>query len=510
MLNFLKTLERIVGCQSLFSAIERQYTLRHVDALGVLILLVWLLSPVGGQSSLRLLTYEPRTIQSTDAAWFYPMQAFIWVSLLDFNNAFRFHHISVPYMAALQSSTQTTDSSTDMWGNLKIPDVRYLKAYGNITTIGDWVQIDNDTDIVYTSLLGLPVFGLSTSGNMTFNLTSHYWSVDCDRAVRDDHLLRWWPSDPTLSTYALATSTNDTAKPGIRTLYSSRKALMLNNTMTYVANATCYAEPVLVETQIACRDTACRAQAVRELPWHDDLSDQRAILYSNYTDVLRNMTTADLANTRGGAMQSQLTEAFIGSEIVVAGYSSKLSGNWVSIEDLPHQILSSRLQQAINTYWDASVGNMLRSWEHQPREKPPSVCIVPLRRWVCEERGLNWNVTQVQSTTHSGVQYACNSGYAVITIAISCFLFLAAVLSLVLGTISTAPDILGYVSSAARYNVHFGDEVPSHLDGLEAAKQLRDVKVIIGDVAGDDEVGRVAFASLDHAPRKLVRDRMYA
>ncbi|KAF2625690.1 hypothetical protein BU25DRAFT_345329 [Macroventuria anomochaeta] len=505
------TLERVIGCQSLFSAIERQYTLRHFDVLGVLILLVWLLSPVGGQSSLRLLTNQPQMVYSITPAWYYPMQAYIWASLLGFNNAMRFHHISVPYMAALQSSSQTINSSRDMWGNLKIPDIKYLDGYQANKSIGTWLHIGNDTQLTYTSLLGMPIFGISTPGNSTFNLTSHYWSIDCEKASGNYSRTPWLSSETELSTYALITF-NESLAAGARTVYSSRKPLTKGSTLsgniteTYVVSATCYAQPIRVETHIACWGTTCRAQAMRELDWNQ-LDDQRLILYSNYTDILRNMTTADKANAEGAATQSQMTETFIAGQILLAGYATSLDGSWVDIETLSKQVLSSRLQQAINTYWDASVGNMHRSWEHQPDDRPPEVCIVRQRE--CRSRKLNWNVTEFHSEKHSGEQYACNSGYAVITIAISCFLFLAAVLSLILGIITTAPDILGFVSTAARNNVYFEDRVPSYFDGLEATRALKDIKVRIGDVAGDNEVGRVAFTSLESASRRLVRDRLY-
>ncbi|KAJ4992951.1 hypothetical protein SVAN01_01655 [Stagonosporopsis vannaccii] len=505
-------LERIVGCQSLFSAIERQYTLGHFDGLGIVILLVWLLSPVGGQSSLRLLAYEPQTVYSVIPAYYYPPQAYTWASLLlNSTDAKRFHHVSVPYMAALQSSSQTVNSSRDMWGNLKIPDIRSLDGYDSNKSVGTWHRISNDSQITYASLLGSPIFGMPSSGNATFNLTSHYWSIDCKEVSTGPSQTDPLPPGFNSSTYALFTL-NQTSAAGLRTIYASRKpfapgnALTGNVSLTYIVRATCIAQPVRLETQIACWGTTCRAQAVRELDWVS-FDDQRLMLYSNYTDLLNYMMTADQSNAHGGATQSQMTETFISDQIRFAGYGSV--GSWVDISSIPLPLLSRRLQQAINTYSDASVGNLFHSWEHSPDELPPSICTVR-GSWACDERGLNWNVTALQLSKHSGVKYVCKSGYAVVTIAISCFLLLAAVLCLVLGIVTTAPDILGFVSTAARYNIYFEDRVPSHLDGLEAARRLKDTKVMIGDVTGNDEVGNIAFTSLDAAPRRLIRDRLYA
>lgn len=61
----LGRIEQLVGCQSVFSALERQITLRHWSLVGLFSVLVWLLSPVGGQSALRLLDHEVRNVSST-------------------------------------------------------------------------------------------------------------------------------------------------------------------------------------------------------------------------------------------------------------------------------------------------------------------------------------------------------------------------------------------------------------------------------------------------------------
>jgi hypothetical protein len=53
----LGRLEQLVGCQSVFSALERQVTLRYWSVVGLFSVLVWLLSPVGGQSAHRLPPY---------------------------------------------------------------------------------------------------------------------------------------------------------------------------------------------------------------------------------------------------------------------------------------------------------------------------------------------------------------------------------------------------------------------------------------------------------------------
>lgn len=44
----LGRLERLIGYQSLYSALERQISLRSWSFLGLILMLLWLLSPLGG------------------------------------------------------------------------------------------------------------------------------------------------------------------------------------------------------------------------------------------------------------------------------------------------------------------------------------------------------------------------------------------------------------------------------------------------------------------------------
>lgn len=120
-----------------------------------------------------------------------------------------------------------------------------------------------------------------------------------------------------------------------------------------------------------------------------------------------------------------------------------------------------------------------------------------------------WSEADMQTTRLGEPHYICHYEFAGITMAMSFVLLLTANVSLVLGIVTRAPDTLGFVSMAARDNRYFRRYVPSHLEGSEAARALRDVKVIIGDVNGEAEVGHIALATMDAKPRRLSWTRMY-
>lgn len=121
---------------------------------------------------------------------------------------------------------------------------------------------------------------------------------------------------------------------------------------------------------------------------------------------------------------------------------------------------------------------------------------------------LPWSAANSNGTLFDGEQYACNTTFAIMTIVISWFLFMAANVSVILGIVTKAPDIWGYVSTCARDNPYFKKRVPSHLDGLEAARALRDVRVIIGDVRRENDMGHIAFVSMGIGPERVNRRKL--
>lgn len=89
--------------------------------------------------------------------------------------------------------------------------------------------------------------------------------------------------------------------------------------------------------------------------------------------------------------------------------------------------------------------------------------------------------------------------YAWVTIDfLSCFILLVApTVAVHLRRRTLAPDIFGYVSSLTRDNPHINlPEGGSTLSGLDRARMLKNVKVKIADVRGDDGIGRVGLARL--------------
>jgi hypothetical protein len=67
----------------------------------------------------------------------------------------------------------------------------------------------------------------------------------------------------------------------------------------------------------------------------------------------------------------------------------------------------------------------------------------------------------------------------------------------VLSRRTLAPDMLGYAASMTYNNRYLAlpDSARGELDAMRRVRILRDMRVVLGDVRGDEEVGRLAFTA---------------
>ena len=139
-------------------------------------MLLWVLSPAGGQASLRLLSITTRDINSTTFVSCSTAANSVLFDTLQTSQLYG--QIDSVYTATLLGSPEIKASPQDMWNNVKIPDIAYLnlsEADGN-----GWLPVP-DGPVNYSSLLGNPVGGLPTTGSISFTLDTYYYKIQCQR-----------------------------------------------------------------------------------------------------------------------------------------------------------------------------------------------------------------------------------------------------------------------------------------------------------------------------------------
>lgn len=508
--------------------------MRQLNFLGVSILAAWLLSPLGGQSSLRLLSTKPSTTAISTPVKYLPVETFVNDTLFDAAMKEQAWDRYAPlFMTTLQTARLTVNESRDLFGNVRIPDITSLDASSDPTAqVYDWRDIQDKAEVSYTSLLGYPTIDVPNLGNVSFTIESSYWEVRCQpfqigasfplenqTDAYNGHLSPG-TSGPSFYLQTRTNGDNHTPLAGSRRTQLGFYYLSKVGTSRTI-NSTCSATLQLIESEVGCDAGACSVRkmrnSMRDPLWllgpangtWDGGSDSLWGMAKTWSGMFRmlceNMPGTDLGpDPEVLTRSSELVERFIYDPSLKSTSNSggdkfkSTFDHWLNMTQLPVELFSRRLQMAMNTFWDSTVELEYRLGNLTSKD--------------IEDGNLTlatWNTTTATGMLYDGEQYVCHVTFAVLTIAISFFLFVAAVISVVLGFLTRAPDILGYVSTYARDDPYFAHHVPSHMDGMETARALRDVRVIIGDVHKKEDVGHVAFASMEEAPARVNKQRLY-
>jgi hypothetical protein len=496
-----------MGSQSLFSSVERQFALRHVNLLGIAIITTWFLSPLGGQASLRLLSIGLSQSSINTTVGYHAISSFRIYTVIKYNHLEEYYWTLYGplFLAALQTSTVNSNESRDIFGNARIPDISSLGSDTDAIPLAlDWHDTRDKSSLTYSSLLGNTVFDVPDTGNVSFVIESSYWEVRCkpffSNITLEDFNKTNSSSDPTklyAGSYGGASFTmkmeiapDDTATRYYFDYVSRVSRLEATNT-------SCSASLRIVESEIGCDGGICDVRRMRNSDRDVILfvrSDSGAAYYWWYLfNLCMYMPRIDKGPSTVNRFGSGIIENWIADPEFWDWQFSSSEWKGVKIMALPSEVFSLRLQMLMNTFWGSTTG-----WKYRSAKLTTANATNPLH-----------TITNATGVRYDGEHYVCNTTFAALTIIISWLLFMTASISAALGFVTKAPDILGYVSTLARDNPYFEKHVPSHLDGLHAARALREVRVVIGDVHKKQYVGHVAFVSVDAGPERVNMRRMY-
>ena len=162
----------MIASSSLASSVQAAFSLRRLSPTAVLILFIWVLSPVGGQSSLRLLSIVQQPAISNRSIYYAKIDTTFYIGGSS-------HYDTRPlaanaiFRASLLAENSTKYGPTDSWSNPKVP---LLQAHiDNIDTIVDdannpWIDSPTTSNITYSSLVGLPLLNVPRVGAANFSM----------------------------------------------------------------------------------------------------------------------------------------------------------------------------------------------------------------------------------------------------------------------------------------------------------------------------------------------------
>ncbi|PQE08345.1 hypothetical protein CJF32_00002567 [Rutstroemia sp. NJR-2017a WRK4] len=170
----LETLEQLIGSRTVFGTYRTHFSLRSFNCLGLGLTLIWILSPLGGQSTSRLLSTRlhssstPTQIQCLETRGSLNLD---YVSIIHGIGITDTSLVGALISGAFMAPTSVKQSNLDFLGNVKIP---YM-----MNPDGAWSTYTSYMDSsLYSSIIGIPIFGLQP-GKTTFSVESTHIKLDC-------------------------------------------------------------------------------------------------------------------------------------------------------------------------------------------------------------------------------------------------------------------------------------------------------------------------------------------
>ncbi|KAF1363387.1 hypothetical protein EJ07DRAFT_163253 [Lizonia empirigonia] len=464
----LGRLEQLVGCQSVFLAIERQICLRNFSIVGVCLILIWLLSPFGGQSALRVLRQEVRYVNTTQTLHYLSPLNTANTSMSGASNVNSGRSTFTPlFLAALLSSGDFQTSSADLWGNVKLPSYRSIEN----SSPDDWKPVPdyNHTNLRWSSLIGIPVSAFNgeeyTTASMShFMVRARHFDIKCTNNSKQ----------PTCHPYPCP-------------FVSMSSAIPVNND-DFSSVAICEYYYDYVESSVQCIASTCRVTAMRKLDMFTDGYTQDSDIYEHAVILKNLMNTMTSVDTRRKWMFDP--SDFMGM------YSN------VNLYAIPSDVFAERLTILWNSFFQATyaaravAGNLGKATSTNITGNPT-------------EPAISFNTTESLVSQRVDV-YQVKWKWFGVLLSCSLVLLCAAYAGLVLKYLSIAPDIIGYASSLTMLNPYVPTPTGgTTLHGLERTALLHDMPVRIGDVCPDEPVGAIALAANDGRVAGLDRRRWY-
>jgi hypothetical protein len=508
----LGQLERLVGCQSLFGAISRQFALRQLDVLGVVILVLWCLSPIGGQSALRLLSTQPLQIMGNETTRYLPIEAASFTFMQGADAASEGWPSFAPiYMTALRTSRKQMASTMDLWGNVLIPDFALVaKSNQRQPTDTDWMTVSNNTTS-FSSFIGIPVVGTPSNGNSTFNVVSRYNTIDC-AASNITYISNYTDWNFNLTT---SFSVVPTGIGGVFNLTSHQTfslTSMMSDTMNNVSasQANCSIGVQDVESSVSCVGQNCKVQAMRlsTVPLKQRAPVNTIALMNSYGQWPF-ATVGVKSHAAAGSIEGSTP-----TEMWLADPNTNFSQifDYVNLSAVPAQDLSYRIEVLWNTFWQSTFGTQYIVGGMTSNLSFYDAAPMSLARDSAAEN-ITFNSSTAVVSRLDGDVYICHWKYSALVFLTSAILLAAGLATAFLRARTLAPDILTTAAALTRDNPFARSlgawQTGSYADGLERARSMRQVSVVIGDVRADRDVGHIAFATLDQGPQRLRKGRLY-
>jgi hypothetical protein len=529
-------LEHVIGSQSLVAAIGHAITLHSLNFLTIGLLAFWALSPLGGQSALRLVhgtnktDFDNRTVfyANVNAESQFPLQSY---------NQDALNRVNGVVSTALLTADDLETAPVDTWNHPKIPRLEALElADDKNETMETWHDVDPKGKHTYASLTGVNVVHLLETGGSNFTIPYEYMFFRCEASphnnvTRSSTAAGVFKTSPNQQTqmkylrdlnnandldsashftenttsidilgnrgfffYTRTETENNVTKP-ISLIYGSKEIALT----FYLFE--CSMHSIVVEANIICESSSCTVSRLGRLNTPRSSRKAKYLPYDVVNEAYTNAALIRHIAAIGGdnysfAMANPVDTYIYGGTPWSIDETTGQAGvhNWTNLVNQPDgsgmEQTSQRLTRVMNTFWDAS------RWPVATTRNDPFALSSLNSTSLQPSPLLTMQSTGAITYTEFAI-YNSSLPWTLSLILTSAILFLLAIYSLFLSTRIVVPDIFDYVSSFTRDNPYVdAPDGGSWMDGADRARCLQGMKVRLGDVEAQGSVGYIAVASM--------------
>ncbi|KAH7342643.1 hypothetical protein BKA65DRAFT_552257 [Rhexocercosporidium sp. MPI-PUGE-AT-0058] len=521
----LGLLERLVGSRTVGGTIITQARLRSVGLVSLGLVLLWLLSPLGSQSVLRILSKSTTSsISDSDVIYSNTRQA-SHASSPTFTTWFS--AFAAMFSSAILTPDEAKNSSMDIWGNVRIP------LFSSLSNIGPdengWRRIpEAGYQPAFTSLFGIPISNLPI-GNTTFNIESTYMELTCSnitsQVVRGPNFFTnpglistKGPFNSSQNVSASTTWAMGYVGEDITSLLpnSSVKAIdslppdtasktYLPGLFVYqdftgrqnVTSVYCVPSQAYIESTVRCDKSPSAA------PASCAVTAQRLSLLSHIPTTLTSFSilstflglTSLLPSTTPSAnnidlMQNYLINPFSNTYIQsTASVSQSPNENESRLLSLSLEDISHRLSQIINTFLQGTLPNSPSYLNHDTPLTPTFITANTSSLLSAQISALPATLSVPARLNATITVFSISWVWMSLFLFSTLFMLLSALFAAAISRQTLTRDYLGFVSSLCRESGYVSFPTGGvGRDGLERSRLCQDVRVKLGDL-GDVEGG---------------------
>ncbi|OHW93130.1 hypothetical protein CSPAE12_08438 [Colletotrichum incanum] len=139
------SLEYLLSCRTVFNTLTTSLSIRAINGLAPILFVLWALSPLGGQASLRVMDSVPSTATEP-----WPFEYLEFMSPASHSGQYTSSGMETlpaihgAFAAALSGPKSVKSASQDLFGNLKIPMIESFRTSSGEPGLDGYYNVDLD------------------------------------------------------------------------------------------------------------------------------------------------------------------------------------------------------------------------------------------------------------------------------------------------------------------------------------------------------------------------------